>query len=139
MQKKNTPKAKTNTTKRDPLAPYREQSKRFIKLYFGKDTPEFLHDVLASWYTQLESITQVFWNHKEIAEVALPLMLREAARRGIDVESSKSGLCFEALQESIFMHDRRSCDSFSSCAMSVSPSFVEGNSMKEKLSRRRVE
>ncbi len=104
---KNTSKQITRKAKPDALAPYRAQAAIFIRLYFGKDTPAFLRDVLASWYTQLETASQVFWNYREIAEIALPIMLREADRRGIDIESPGSGLCLDALRESLAMRDER--------------------------------
>ncbi len=84
---------------------YQLQAQRFIKLYFGRDTPAFVRDLLQSWLTQLESRTQVFFNHREIAEVALPLMLRKAERMGIDVENPESSLCIDALHESTTLNE----------------------------------
>jgi hypothetical protein len=79
-------------TKRKPKSDkYQEQARRFIRLYFNPNTPAFIHDLLSQWYTDLETLTQVFWNHKSIAEVALPIMLREADERGIDVEALDTG------------------------------------------------
>lgn len=107
MQQKNTPsskKRKASTQKRDHLAKYRQQARVFIRLYFGKDTPEFVRDLLSSWYSNLESETQIFWNVKEVAEVAIPLMLKAADEMGIDVEAPSSLVCVEALQECLAMH-----------------------------------
>jgi hypothetical protein len=103
MTKKNgTSKA---STKRDPLAPYREQARTFINLYFNDNTPDFVRDVLTSWLTNLESQTQVFWNHRDILEVALPLMLEKADRMGVDVEDRHSEFCLESLYDSLGLND----------------------------------
>jgi hypothetical protein len=89
MRKDSTPKRKqapkkTTTTTTDR---FQQQARRFIKLYFGRDTPAFVRDLLADWYTELESVTQMFWNDRRIAEIAVPLMLKSAADMGVDVES----------------------------------------------------
>ncbi len=89
-QKKDTPRKAKSSTMRDPLAPYKEQARTFINLYFGNSTPEFVRDLLKQWYTELESTTQVFWNDKSIAEIALPLMLKKAAAMGVDVENMRT-------------------------------------------------
>ncbi len=88
MQKNSTPKRrrapKKTTTATDR---FQQQSQKFIRLYFGPGTPDFVRDLLADWYTELESVTQTFWNDRRIAEIAVPLMLKKAADMGIDVES----------------------------------------------------
>ncbi len=99
MQNKNTPKRKNSSKKTNPLAPYRDQARRFIRLYFDEGTPDFVHDLLSSWYNNLENKTQVFWNYREVAEIALPLMLQKAAAMGIDLESRDSDFCFDVLRD----------------------------------------
>lgn len=106
MRKDSTPKRRTSAKKTTTTTDrYQIQAQRFIKLYFGKDTPAFVRDLLSSWLTRMESATQVFFNRKEIAEVALPLMLREAERMGIDVENPESSLCIDALHESLTLNE----------------------------------
>ncbi len=90
MGKNTSVKKKSSTSKRDPLAPYREQAAPIIRLYFGKDTPDYISDLIADWCNELESKTQVFWNVEAICEVWLPCALKEAARMGIDPFSSGS-------------------------------------------------
>lgn len=80
----------TKASPRDVLAPYRQQAQRFIKLYFGANTPAFVRELLAEWYTQLEGLTNVFWNDRRIAEIAIPIMLRKADSMGLDVEAVDS-------------------------------------------------
>lgn len=82
----------SNSRKADPLDKYRAQARTFIDLYFGDDTPPFVRDLLSEWYSQLENQTQVFWNDRRIAEIALPLMLKKATDMGVDVETLHS--CF---------------------------------------------
>jgi hypothetical protein len=106
MRKDSTSKRQRAPKKTAPTTDrYQLQAQRFIKLYFGRDTPAFVRDLLQSWLTQLESRTQVFFNHREIAEVALPLMLRKAERMGIDVENPESSLCIDALHESTTLNE----------------------------------
>jgi hypothetical protein len=93
--------------KHDSLAPYREQAAIYIKLYFGKNTPAFVRDVISSWLTRMETETQIFWNQRAVLEVALPLMLREAERMGVGVDNPKDELCLDALHESIAVHQER--------------------------------
>jgi hypothetical protein len=98
--------SKKRQGKRDPLAPYRPQAQRIIKLYFGKDTPDFVRDLLGSFLNNMENETQVFWNKKEIREVALPLMLRELDRNGVDLEDIESRYSSAALSA---FHDSLDC------------------------------
>jgi len=105
MRKDSTPKRRTSAKKTTTTDHPQQQARRFIKLYFGKDTPKLVRDLLQSWLTQLENRTQCFWNHREIAEVALPLMLRKAERMGIDVEGPESPLCIDALNESLTLNE----------------------------------
>ncbi len=80
----------SNSRKADPLDKYTAQARTFIDLYFGDDTPPFVRDLLSEWYSQLENQTQVFWNDRRIAEIAVPLMLKKADDMGIDVEAKYS-------------------------------------------------
>jgi hypothetical protein len=95
MQKKNTSTPTKRKAKTDGLAPYREQARIFINLFFSNKTPAFLRDLLQEWYTELESLTQVFWNDRRIAEIALPLMLKKAADLRIDVEALDTGFMYD--------------------------------------------
>lgn len=92
MQKDSTSKTskRKDSKARDPLAPYHKQAETFLRLYFGKETPAYVRDLLASWLTELEDDTQMLFNNREILTVAVPLMLREADRMGIDVDSAGS-------------------------------------------------
>ncbi len=105
MRKDSTPKRRRAPKKTTTTDRHQQQAQRFIKLYFGRETPAFVRDLLSSWLTRMESATQVFFNHKEIAEVALPLMLRKAEQMGIDVESPDSSLCIDALHESLTLNE----------------------------------
>lgn len=86
MQKKDTPtRRKGSSQKRDPLAPYRQQADHVIAMMYDDEaTPDFIIDLLEEWLSELESTTQVFWNRREIAVVAFPLMFQAAAESGID-------------------------------------------------------
>jgi hypothetical protein len=96
MQKKSKP---ARTKKQDPLAPYRKQAAPIIRILFDEDddTPDFVVNELQEILTDLESATQVFWNTKEIAVVAIPLMLQAADRRGIDIFNSHSSFVSQSL------------------------------------------
>jgi hypothetical protein len=87
--------------KRDPLALYREQAVPIIRLCFSNSTPAFLRDLLGSWLTVLENELQVFWNRREVLEIALPIMLAEADAQGLDVFSVSGGVFASALRESL--------------------------------------
>lgn len=87
----------SNSRKADPLAKYRKQARTFIDLYFGASTPDFVHDLLSEWYSQLENETQVFWNDRRIAEIAVPLMLKKAADMGIDAAATCSDFMFDTV------------------------------------------
>jgi hypothetical protein len=96
--------SKSNNTRKRPrsskkIDKYREQARRFIALYFNPKTPAIVRELLSQWYTQLESETQIFWNDKHVAEVAIPIMLREAARLGVDVEDKEGYFCMTAVRE----------------------------------------
>jgi hypothetical protein len=101
MQKKNTRKLRQSSTRQDALEPYRQQAATFIRLYFSASTPSFIKDVISSWLTGLENELQVFWNHRAVLEIALPIMLRQADRDGVDVLSVDGSVCAQALHESI--------------------------------------
>ncbi len=88
--KKSTPKRKARATKADSLAPFKEQAAPIIKLLFDGKAPEFVSDLLHDWLTELENRTQVFWNTRAVCEIALPLMLREADRMGLELVSPDS-------------------------------------------------
>ncbi len=98
MQKENTKSKAVTSSKRrkvDSLPPYEKQARSFIDLYFGDDTPSFVRDLLSEWYSRLEEQTQVFWNDRRIAEIALPLMLEAADNMGIDVDATCSDFMSE--------------------------------------------
>lgn len=99
-KKKDTPKRRNSSTKKDPLAGYKERARKILDIYFSADTPEFVRDLLSSWLSQLEQETQVYFNVQEIADVALPLMLQEADRRHVAAESPSSPIVLAALIES---------------------------------------
>ncbi len=97
-QKKDTKTKAISSSKRrkvDSLAPYRKQARTFIDLYFGDGTPDFMRDLLSEWYSHLEEQTQVFWNDRRVAEIALPLMLEAADDMGIDVDATCSDFMSE--------------------------------------------
>lgn len=71
----------------DPLKLYRKDAKQIISLIYEQDTPDFILDVLQGWLTELENETQVFWNHRAILEVALPLMLQAADQMGMTISA----------------------------------------------------
>jgi len=107
MRNKNTParrKGSSKTKTPDPLKPFRAQSERILAMLFDDDgTPDFIRDLLDEMLTELESATQVFWNRREIAAVALPLMLQEADRLGIDFFAARSEIFDNA---AINLHQR---------------------------------
>jgi len=111
MQMKDTPArrkssrgSKAASKKTDELHKYRQQAAPIINALFDDDTtPPFIRDLLDEMLTELESATQVFWNHREIAVVALPLMLSEAHRQGIDFFSERSEIFDNAV---INLHQR---------------------------------
>jgi hypothetical protein len=94
--------------KRDPLARYRKQSDIIIKMLFDDDdTPDFIQDLLTDWLTELENQTQVFYNHREIAVVALPLMLKAADEMELKPMSQGSPVFLDAIAS---LHGRREVD-----------------------------
>jgi hypothetical protein len=93
--KKTAPK---KTRQPDPLKAYKADAKQIISLIYEQDTPKFILDILQEWLTGLENETQVFWNHRPILEIALPLMLREADESGIDYLGSDSRFNVAILQ-----------------------------------------
>jgi hypothetical protein len=99
MPKKNTSKQRTATTKTDPLAKYRNQAAPLIRILFDEDddTPGFMRDDLYEILTELENETQIFWSTKEIAEVAIPLLLQAAEQQGIDWQDHNSPFVTETL------------------------------------------
>jgi hypothetical protein len=99
MSKKNTSKQKTTATKTDSLAKYRAQAAPIIRILFdvNDDTPDFARDELYQILSELENQTQVFWNTREIAEVAIPWVLRAADQQGIDWQDHNSPFVIEAL------------------------------------------
>jgi hypothetical protein len=104
MRKQNTPaKAKSSTPRRkktDPLTKYRKLAAPLIRMLFdtADDAPAFMRDQLFELLTDLESETQVFWNVKEIAVVAIPLMLQAADKRGIDWQDARSPFIVRTLR-----------------------------------------
>lgn len=76
-----------------------ELRSEFINLYFGRNTPGFVRELLAQWDSELESETEVLWNDRRVAEVALPIMLKTAADMGIDVETNGSRFCRQVASE----------------------------------------
>lgn len=102
MQKHSTAKGRkgSTSTKRDPLAPYREQAEPIIRLYFNPSTPAFVRDLLSSWFTTLDNEFQVnYATSRAVAEVFLPLALQAAEREGRDVFSMRGGFYLSALQD----------------------------------------
>jgi hypothetical protein len=88
---KNARKVSTKKKQPDPLKPYRAQSERILAMLFDDDsTPAFMRDLLSEMLSELESETQVYWNRREIAAIALPYMLEEAHAKGIDFFSERS-------------------------------------------------
>jgi|GEM_PF-3995854 len=98
--------SKNRQPKTNPLAKYEAQARPILRMYFAADTPAFVRDLIGSWLGQLENETQVFWNVPEIARVALPLMLRQADRLGLEVEAPSSRVTLDALHETITLNDR---------------------------------
>jgi hypothetical protein len=86
--------------RKDPLAIYRQQAAPIVRLYFAGSTPAFVRDLLSSWLTSLENNFQIFWNRREVLEVALPIMLARADEEGLDV-FGLNGFYVSALRESI--------------------------------------
>ncbi len=118
MQRKDTPvKAKRSSQKRDPLAPYRQQANRIIAMmYADESTPDFIIDLLEEWLSELESTTQVFWNRREIAVVALPLMFQAAAEMGIDYMARGNEEITTAMSN---LHTRREAANESPAALAL--------------------
>ncbi len=89
MQKKSKP---TPKKKQDLFNKYRKQAAPLIRMLFdtADDAPAFMRDQLFELLTALEGETQVFWNVKEIAAVAIPLMLQAADKQGIDWQGEHS-------------------------------------------------
>jgi hypothetical protein len=91
-------KGKKKQSKSDPLTLYKRDAKQIISMLYEQDTPDFILDVLQGWLTELENTTQVFWNHRQILEVALPLMLQAADEMGIDYLDKDSNFNFNVAQ-----------------------------------------
>ncbi len=89
MRKHDTPNRSKGSTK-DDLTSYEARASNIINLMFDGDTPSFVISLLRSWLTELENETQIFYNVREVAEVALPLMLRRADELGLDPENAES-------------------------------------------------
>lgn len=104
MLNNHTSNRKNGSTKPDPLAPYQKKARTFVNLYFNSSTPDYVKDVMSSWFMQLEQRVQMLWEDKQVIEVILPKMLREAERRGIETESPGSELCLGALRDSVAVH-----------------------------------
>jgi len=98
MQKKDTPTrrkssrgSKVARKMTDDLKPYRQQSERILAMLFDDEgTPPFIRDLLFEMLNELESETQVFWNHRQVAAVALPIMLQTAHAQGTDFFAERS-------------------------------------------------
>ncbi len=74
----------------DPLKPFRKQSKQILTMLDDESTPAFIRDLLYEMLNELESETQVFWNHREVSAVALPIMLQTAHAQGTDFFAERS-------------------------------------------------
>jgi hypothetical protein len=99
---KNTPtRAKSSTSSRKKTDPpkYRKLAAPLIRIMFDDDddTPAFVRSEVTELLTELENSTQVFWNERAIAEVAIPLMLQTAEAMGIDWQGAGSHFVTEAL------------------------------------------
>ncbi len=95
MQKKTKP---TPKKKQDPLVKYRKLAAPLIRIMFDDDdTPAFVRSEVTELLTELENSTQVFWNERAIAEVAIPLMLQTAEAMGVDWQGAGSHFVTEAL------------------------------------------
>ena len=92
MQKNRPAPRKVSTKKKqpDPLKPFRQQSERVLALCFDDSTPAFIRDLTFEMLTELETEVQVYWNRREIAAIALPLMLEAAHEQGIDFFAERS-------------------------------------------------
>ena len=100
MSKKNSTRVQTHSsTKLDPLAKYKAQAAPLIRIMFDDDddTPDFMRDELYEILSDVENQTQVFWNVREIAEVAIPLMLQAADEMGVDWQDHNSPFIVESL------------------------------------------
>lgn len=106
MQKKNTSKTSKGSNQPDPLAKYRAQAAPLLRIMFDKSdgTPDFMRDEVYEILTELENATQVFWNTREIAEVAVPLMLQATDQMGINWQDHDSAFVTEALGD---LYNRR--------------------------------
>ncbi len=118
MQTKNkTARTRKASTKHDPLAPYRRHADHIIAMMYDDEaTPDFVIDLLEEWLSELESTTQVFWNRREIAVVALPLMFQAAAERGIDYMARGNEEITTAMYN---LHSRREAENPSPAALAV--------------------
>jgi hypothetical protein len=104
MQKKSKP---TPKKKQDPLAPYHAQARQLIELYFNPKTPAFIEDLLSSFFTRLETETQIFWNRRDVLEIVLPLWLQYEDRDDLSILSAKHPICISALHESLSCNSSR--------------------------------
>ncbi len=91
---KNRPAPRKVSTKKkqlDTLKPFRQQSERIIGMLFDDEsTPPFLRDLLFEMLNELETETQIFWNCREVAAVAVPRMLKAAQEQGLDFFAERS-------------------------------------------------
>lgn len=128
MHKKDTPTRHKTSTKTDPLKPYKQDAQKIIALLFDDDgTPGFVTDLLEEWLTELEGRTQVFWNRREIAAVALPLMFQAADEMGIDYMSQSASVVRDAIAN---VHGRNRLDEAADARLELS---AESDSPQENI------
>ncbi len=84
MSNNHTSTRKKGSTKPDPLAPYQKKARTYVNIYFNPNTPGYVKDVMSSWFTLLEGRLHMLWEDKQVIEIILPKMLREAERQGIE-------------------------------------------------------
>ncbi len=93
MPKNSSTPRKVSTKKKqaDLLKPFRQQSERILAMCFDDPaTPAFVRNLVFEMLSELESETQVYWNRREIAAIALPYMLEAAHHQGIDFFAESS-------------------------------------------------
>jgi hypothetical protein len=100
MRKKNTP-ARRKTSIRESAIPakFRRDAAIIVNAVFGEDgtTPPFVRDLWHEYLSELESESQIgYWSDRRIAQVALPLMLQELDRQGVDYFAERNPVANDA-------------------------------------------
>ncbi len=100
MRKKNTPARRKSSTRAQTIpAKFRRDAAIIVSAVFDEDdtTPPFVRDLWHEYLSELESESQIgYWSDRRIAAVALPLMLQELDRQGVDYFAERNSVAADA-------------------------------------------